>query len=462
MDHRHDPGRDAPVARSLWRHARDLAFDADRTGKVLDASPAARAWLGDRNLTLLDAVHAQDAERLLQLLTGEPPERADFRFANLPPAAGFRVLEINATTPTARGAVIVARDVTHEHQALGTLRAHREVLSLIADREPLPAVLDALARSMEEASGGARVAVFVVRDTDLELAAAPSLRADVAGAFARLRDEALPGAFPAAGALSGRCAEVAAEHGLGFGWAAPVLDGDEALAVLVLFPGAKRFPSADEQAALEAGAPLAQVAIAAHRARADLQRAMRDDALTGVFGRQAFVDELTHLARRSRDSLGVAVVQVDGIAALNERAGFAAGDAVLETVAARLAGTVRGRDIVGRCSGTRFAVACAALGRHGTMDEFTQRVRRVLEEPVIAGGAAQPFSVRIGCATRRGRNDDPGFVLRDAERAIEPELETQLEADVEAQEGRPQADRDAHHDVDRDGAGHSGSGQIDR
>src|SRR6188508_2303590 len=98
---REDQRRDAPVARSQWRHGRDLVFDVDRDGTLLDATPSARAWLGGPDVGLLDAVHPHDAAALLRLLAGEPPEGVELRFANVPPAAGYRTVEINATTPTA-------------------------------------------------------------------------------------------------------------------------------------------------------------------------------------------------------------------------------------------------------------------------------------------------------------------------------------------------------------------------
>jgi diguanylate cyclase (GGDEF)-like protein len=412
-----DASANVPIERVHWRHARDLAIDADREGHVHGASPSARTWLGG-NEALLDLVHPHDATRLVALLTGEPPANPEFRFASVAPATGWRVVEVTATTPTARGAVIVGRDVTRERQALATLDAHRDVLRMIAASEPLPAVFDALARSIEAVSAGARVVVLLARDDDLELAAAPSLRADAAAAFARLRGAATPDTFPATGALSGRVADVAAEHGLGFGWAAPVHDGDDALAVLVLLPGAKRFPSADEQAALEAGVPLAHVAIATQRLRADRERNARNDPLTGVLARQAFVAELAQLSRRSRDALGVLVVQVDGLPALNASAGSVAGDALLQLVATRLVSAGRGRDLVGRCSGARFAIASSALGPSGTLAELAARVEPVLGEPLHLGPETVPVGVRLASATQKGRLVEPEALLVDAEAAL--------------------------------------------
>ena len=241
--------------------------------------------------------------------------------------------------------------------------------------EPLPAALDALARSIEDASGGARVAVLLARGADLELAAAPSLRADAAAALTRLPGGAQPGTFPDAGALSGPLAAAAGEHGLGFGWAAPVFDGEVPRALMLLFPGSKRFPSAHEQDALDAAVPLAQVAVSSTDLRGAADHAVRVDALTGVLSRAAFLEDLQHLARRSREVLGVLLAEVEGLQAVNRAAGYDAGDVVLRSVAGRLAGSVRGRDIVGRFSGTRFAVGGHRARPSASFPQFAQRLR---------------------------------------------------------------------------------------
>jgi diguanylate cyclase (GGDEF)-like protein len=406
-----------PVGRALWAHAADVAIDVERDGRVLAANPAGTRFVG-KAVTLQELVHPQDASRLAVALAGDEPERTDFRFAHLPPDTGWRLTRLVSTAATARGAVLVLREHTAERRALATLAAHRDALARLAQDEPVRAVFDALARSVEEASNDARAVVLVAHGTDLELVSGPSLRGDASGAFTRVRGGAAPGRFPAAGALSGELADLAAEHGLGFGWAAPVVAGDEPVAVLLLFPGTKRFPNADEQASLEAAVPLAQVVLAADHAHALARAATRTDPLTGVLGRPTFLDELGRLARRSRDVLGVLVVQVDDLAALNERFGFGVGDAVLQAVAARLGATVRGRDVLGRMSGSRFVVACSTPGPAASMPEFAARVERGLADPIVVDGEVVPVAVRVGVATRRGRVDDVGPLLRDAERAL--------------------------------------------
>jgi diguanylate cyclase (GGDEF)-like protein len=114
----------------------------------------------------------------------------------------------------------------------------------------------------------------------------------------------------------------------------------------------------------------------------------------------------------------VLVVQVDGLAALNAAAGSVAGDTLLQVVATRLAGAVRGRDLVGRCSGARFAVASSAVGPSATLAELAARVEPVVREPVAIGGAPVDVAVRLAAATHKGRLAEPEALLVDAEAAL--------------------------------------------
>jgi diguanylate cyclase (GGDEF)-like protein len=426
MDHRDDTWRDAPLTAEWWAHGHDLALAVAVDGGLLDANPAARAFLPPGTRSLLDALDPRDASRVHAALTAIADGPAavgaglvgPLRVAPLPPDHAWRLVDVTTAVPVDGGWVLVARDVTAERRAVATLTAHREVLAMLAVGEPMAAALDALARSIEEASGGARVVALVARGDDLELAAAPNLRADAAAALSRLPGGADAERFPAAGALSGPLATAASEYGLGFGWAAPVHDGDVPRALLLLFPGAKRFPSAHEKEALEAAVPLAQLAVTATDLRSAARRAERVDPGTGVLTRAAFLYELRQLARRSRDLLGVMLVDVEGVEAVNREHGYGAGDAALRTIGERLARSIRGRDVAGRVSGTRFAVAGTAHGSSASFPQFASRVGAILHEPVVHDGAVLAVRCRLATCSRRGRVPDPEAVLLEVERTI--------------------------------------------
>src|SRR4051794_41410327 len=86
------------------------------------------------------------------------------------------------------------------------------------------------------------------------------------------------------------------------------------------------------------------------------------DALTPLLNRRALMRELARtLAAVERYGRPASLVyfDLDGLKAINDRFGHAAGDAVLRAVAQRLIGHVRASDVAGRMGGDEFAVILA-------------------------------------------------------------------------------------------------------
>jgi diguanylate cyclase (GGDEF)-like protein len=100
--------------------------------------------------------------------------------------------------------------------------------------------------------------------------------------------------------------------------------------------------------------------LAAMRTRiAELETHAERDPLTGVFNRRGFERELERAAayvRRYGGNAALVYLDLDRFKPVNDRHGHAAGDAVLEAVAAALLGTVRASDTVARIGGDEFAV----------------------------------------------------------------------------------------------------------
>lgn len=88
------------------------------------------------------------------------------------------------------------------------------------------------------------------------------------------------------------------------------------------------------------------------RAERAAREVARRDPLTGLYNRRAFVEEVGRRGGRS----WVAVVDLDDFKRVNDLHGHAAGDAVLQRVAAALAAGVREDDFVARVGGDEFAI----------------------------------------------------------------------------------------------------------
>lgn len=160
----------------------------------------------------------------------------------------------------------------------------------------------------------------------------------------------------------------------------------------------------------EGGQPLHFIAhiedISARRRDEDLlRRQATRDALTGVYNRARFEEELarhTALARRHsyEDEAAVFMIDLDGLKQVNDRGGHAAGDAYLKSVADTIGRRLRLSDVFARIGGDEFAV----LLPHTTASQ-AQKLAHTLVEQVETNTAS---SICIGIAMiGPGRLDDP-------------------------------------------------------
>jgi diguanylate cyclase (GGDEF)-like protein/PAS domain S-box-containing protein len=137
------------------------------------------------------------------------------------------------------------------------------------------------------------------------------------------------------------------------------------------------------------------------RLQEDLATQAFHDSLTGLANRQLFFDRLEHaLTRREPQPwrpLAVLSLDLDDFNDVNESLGHATGDAVLRTVAERLAGAVRDQDTVARLGGDEFAV----LMEDTDLVTATQVARRLLgtiAAPVEINGHLHVVRASIGLA----------------------------------------------------------------
>ena len=127
-----------------------------------------------------------------------------------------------------------------------------------------------------------------------------------------------------------------------------------------------------------------------------LRQAGALDSLTGLpnrLGLKTEMEKYISLCRRSTQPLAVIMLDLDGFKAYNDTLGHAAGDTLLQTVAAALKGRKRGSDIVARWGGDEFCI----------LIPFT-----TIERALIA---TEGFITAITDATRDLPRPDTGSVL---------------------------------------------------
>jgi diguanylate cyclase (GGDEF)-like protein len=123
------------------------------------------------------------------------------------------------------------------------------------------------------------------------------------------------------------------------------------------------------------------------------------DSLTGLPNRALFDDRLgmaLSLATRSKQIIGVMMIDMDYFKDINDTLGHAAGDEYLRTVAERLELCVRKCDTAARLGGDEFVIL---LNQISSCDDVLIVARRIVDafrEPLTIGGASRRATFSMG------------------------------------------------------------------
>ncbi|WP_369233276.1 GGDEF domain-containing protein [Streptomyces sp. R21] len=141
----------------------------------------------------------------------------------------------------------------------------------------------------------------------------------------------------------------------------------------------------------------------------------RRDPLTGLVTRDGFTRRATTLLKDPRAV--VVLADVDRFKQINDEHGHAAGDALLQATAGRLARHVGPSGVAGRLGGDEFAAVL--IDDHGTAADLLAVLHRVLARPVDGQDPAACTTVSLGWV-RAGDfpADDLSGLLRRADEAM--------------------------------------------
>jgi diguanylate cyclase (GGDEF)-like protein/PAS domain S-box-containing protein len=126
------------------------------------------------------------------------------------------------------------------------------------------------------------------------------------------------------------------------------------------------------------------------------------DALTGLYNRAYFEEEMNRLELSRRYPISIVIGDVDGLKWVNDRYGHAAGDEVLRRVGQVLMTSFRNEDVVARIGGDEFAILLPAMDADKAQ-KVLDRVQEALAAP-LAEDQRPLMSLSLGIATAHKGN----------------------------------------------------------
>ena len=159
----------------------------------------------------------------------------------------------------------------------------------------------------------------------------------------------------------------------------------------------------------------------AEQRASDLESLASADFLTRLYNRRYFEKLATaELARCQRymRPLSMLMIDIDHFKSVNDRLGHAAGDRVLQNVAALCRAEKRESDVVARVGGEEFAIMLPETNQLAA-EQFAERLRhQVRENTLTVDGQMVSITISIGVAGASMRTAGVQTLMRQADQAL--------------------------------------------
>jgi diguanylate cyclase (GGDEF)-like protein len=144
------------------------------------------------------------------------------------------------------------------------------------------------------------------------------------------------------------------------------------------------------------------------------------DVLTGLPNRALFNDTADHALLRARhgEAMAVVLLDLDRFKNVNDRFGHLAGDELIQVVARRLTGALRGASGVARLGGDEFAILLQGEAAAENLEATLERILEELRRPYEILGNQAHVGVSLGVARAPECGTDRTELMRKADIAL--------------------------------------------
>ncbi len=207
-------------------------------------------------------------------------------------------------------------------------------------------------------------------------------------------------------------------------WSSPICDtAGTVLGTFALYFYESRGPSAREEEVVASCTSLCAIALERHQRVLERERGAYIDALTGLPNRASLDIAVERLSCAQPGAWGVLLVDLDNLKTINDTFGHAAGDALLQVVAARLGESVT-PDRVFRMGGDEFSVILQQAGASAAIEAEAQHILDILATPASCDGHMILPRATIGGAVLSADDVDAKTVQQHADFALYHAKET--------------------------------------
>ncbi len=141
-----------------------------------------------------------------------------------------------------------------------------------------------------------------------------------------------------------------------------------------------------------------EIALYKHKMDSKIRYMGTHDALTGLYNRAYFEQEISRLISENSSTVGVIVCDLDGLKLINDTLGHDKGDKALEMASNIMKENVRAGDIVARIGGDEFAILLPNTSKKDVRKIY-ERIKESFKDNNLISVTKIPWSISIGYAT---------------------------------------------------------------
>jgi diguanylate cyclase (GGDEF)-like protein len=147
------------------------------------------------------------------------------------------------------------------------------------------------------------------------------------------------------------------------------------------------------------------------------------DALTRLPNRryleQWLEESLARNHHNAHNCLAICMLDLDGFKAVNDHYGHAAGDHLLQEIAARVQQSLRSNDLFARWGGDEFVLVMEDMPDRRHIEEALNKIRLLIEDPIGLGTDTVKVGTSMGvCVCAGGSQENAAGFLRQADSAL--------------------------------------------